>query len=247
MAEIVRFASREALVEDAARRWANAAAQAVSERGRFSVALAGGSTPRPLYQMLASEPYASALPWEATFVFWGDERRVPPGHPDSNYGMAADVLLNHVPVPRDHVYRMDGEDLANSAARAYDRALAYHFDLGPRDMPRFDLILLGLGADGHTASIFPGTRAVSDRSNRVLVYTVPQLHSERMTLTLPVLNNARHVLFLASGEDKAAALAAVTQGTYRPSTLPAQAVDPQDGTLVWLVDAAAASLLDPTG
>lgn len=138
---------------------------------------------------------------------------------------------------------MDGEDLANSAARAYSSLLERHFDLGRRDWPRFDLILLGMGEDGHTASIFPGTRAVSDQSNRVLVYEVPQLRAERMTLTLPVINHARHILFLVVGEDKAGALFEVLHGPYRPSTYPAQAVKPIDGSLTWLVDRAAAARL----
>jgi 6-phosphogluconolactonase len=246
MAEVIILPDHVAVAREAADRWLAIAARAVAERGSFSVALSGGSTPRPLFELLASEPYAASAPWGQTHVFWADERRVPPGDPASNYGMAARLLLSHVPVPRAQVHRMDGEDLANSAARAYTDQLERHFDLGSRDWPRFDLILLGLGEDGHTASIFPGTRAVSDQSNRVLVYDVPQLRAERMTLTLPVINHARHILFLVAGEAKAGVLREVLHGDYRPSTYPAQAVKPVDGSLAWLVDEAAAARL-PAG
>lgn len=243
MSEIITLPHIEAIIEEAASRWVQIAQDAVAERGAFRIALSGGSTPRPLYLLMASEPYRDQVPWEQTYVFWVDERRVPPSHPDSNYRLAAEALLRHVPIPREQIFRMDGEELAGSAARDYAEAIRRHFDLGFRDWPRFDLVLLGMGPDGHTASIFAGTRAVSDLSNMVLVYEVPQLRAERMTLTLPAINNARHILFLVAGEDKAEALRAVLHGDYRPSTYPAQAVKPVDGTLTWLVDSAAASLL----
>jgi 6-phosphogluconolactonase len=240
MAEVIILPDHAAVAREAADLWLVLAARAVAERGAFNVALSGGTTPRPLFELMASEPYATSAPWEHTYVFWADERRVPPGDPASNYGMAAHLLLSHVPVPRTQVFRMDGEDLANAAARAYTTHLERHFALGRGDWPRFDLILLGMGEDGHTASIFPGTRAVSDQSNRVLVYEVPKLHAERMTLTLPVINHARHILFMAVGEAKAEVLRDVLLGDYRPSTYPAQAVKPVDGSLIWLVDEAAA-------
>lgn len=241
MAELVVLPDLEALTAAAAERWAKLATEAVAERGRFDVALSGGSTPRPLYERLAASPYRESLPWQQTCVFWSDERRVPPGHPDSNYRMAHEALLAHVALPPGNVFRMDGEGLAGSAARAYSTALERHFGLGRREWPRFDLMLLGLGSDAHTASIFPGTRAVSEGSSMTLVYTVPKLSAERITLTLPVINASRHVVFLVSGGDKAGALATVLEGRYAPSTYPAQAVRPADGTLTWLVDAAAAA------
>jgi len=241
--EVVILPHIEAIIEEAARRWVRIAQEAVAERGVFRIALAGGSTPRPLYMLMASAPWCDQVDWSRTFVFWGDERRVPPNHPDSNYRMAQEALLRHVPIPREQIFRMDGEDLANSAARAYEEALKRHFELGRRQWPRFDLMLLGLGADGHTASIFPGTRAVSDLSAMALVYPVPQLGVERMTLTLPVINHSRNILFLVSGKDKADALYMVLHGERRPSTYPAQAVKPVDGTLTFLVDQAAASRL----
>lgn len=243
MADVVILPDLESIIHEAALRWVQLAQLAVAERGAFNIALSGGSTPRPLYMLMATEPWAAKVPWDKTFVFWGDERRVPPSDPESNYRMAHEALLRHVPIPRENVFRMDGEELANSASRDYAEAIRRHFDIGFRDWPRFDLFLLGLGSDAHTASIFPGTRAVSDLSNMVLAYQVPKLASERMTLTLPVINNARNVLFLVSGEDKAAALRDVLHGERRPSTYPAQAVDPSTGTLTFLVDEAAASRL----
>ncbi len=243
MSEVITLPHIEAIIEEAASRWVQIARSAVEERGAFRIALSGGSTPRPLYLLMASDPYREQVPWEKTYVFWTDERRVPPSHPDSNYRLAAETLLRHVPIPREQIFRMDGEELAGSAAREYTEAIRRHFGLGFRDWPRFDLMLLGMGRDGHTASIFPGTRAASDLSNMVVVYEVPQLRAERMTLTLPVINNARHILFLVTGEDKAEALQAVLYGERRPSTYPAQAVKPVDGTLTWLVDTAAAKLL----
>lgn len=243
MAEVLVFPDHAAVTREAADRWLAIAARAVAERGSFSVALSGGSTPRPLFELMASEPYASSAPWEYTHVFWADERRVPPSDPESNYGMASRLLLSKVPVPRTQVYRMDGEELASSASRAYSAQLERHFNLGRREWPRFDLMLLGMGGDGHTASIFPGTRAVSDLSNRVLVYEVPKLHAERMTLTLSVINHARHILFLVVGSGKVDALYEVLHGIHRPSTYPAQAVKPVDGSLTWLVDGAAAARL----
>ncbi len=243
MSEIATFPDLAAVAEEAARRWVQIAGEAVERQGRFTIALSGGSTVEPLYRLMASEPWRSQAPWAHTYVFWGDERRVPPTHPDSNYRMATELLLSQVPVPPRHIFRMAGEDLAKSAEKDYRYALERHFGLGRREFPRFDLMLLGLGADGHIASIFPGTRAVSDLSSMVIVYPVPQLGVERMTLTLPVFNNARHILVMVAGAEKAGALYSVLRGPYAPSTYPAQALKPVDGTLTWLVDEAAASRL----
>lgn len=241
--EIVRLADADAVAEEAARRWAAIAQKAVEERESFSVALAGGSTPKRLYQLLASEGWSTRLPWNRTHVFFGDERRVPHGDPDSNYRMARETLLDFVPIPKDQIYPMEGTGLIKASMRDYERKLKRYFDHGRREFPRFDLILLGMGTDGHTASIFPGTRAVSDLDHAVLVYAVPQLHTERITLTLPVLNNARNVLFMAVGANKADTLSTVLEGPRNASTYPSQAVNPVDGSLVWLVDQAAAANL----
>ncbi len=243
MSEIVRLATPAEVAREAARRWAEIAQAAVSERGRFSVVLAGGKAPVELYKLLASEPWRSQAPWEHTAVFWGDERRVPASHPDSNYRMARELLLDFVPIPQSQIFRMPSEGLAGGDIREYEERIRRYFDLGPREWPRFDLFLLGMGADGHIASIFPGTRAVSDRTNMVVVYEVPQLRAERMTLTLPVINHARHVLFLVTGLDKARVVKAVLEGPQRVSTYPAQAVQPVEGAVVWLLDQAAASEL----
>lgn len=215
----------------------------MQERGIFSVALSGGRTPHRLYELMASEPWRDRAPWAETHVFWVDERRVPTSDPQSNYRMARETLLDHVPIPHDQVHRMEGGGLSSGAAREYEDKLWRFFRFERGEWPRFDLVLLGMGADGHTASIFPGTRAVSDLSSMVLVFEVPQLGSERMTLTLPVINHARQILFLVTGEEKAETLERVLNGPRQPSTYPAQAVRPVDGQLAWLVDEAAASRL----
>lgn len=243
MAEIVKLNSIEDIAQEAARRWVQIAQQAVAERGTFRIMLSGGNTPRPLYQLMASDPWCDQAPWGETYVFWGDERRVPPTHPESDYRMAREALLDHVPIPADHVFRLQGEGLESSVVRDYETKLRRHFQLGSHEWPRFDLVLLGLGADGHIASIFPGTRAVSDLSNTVVVYQVPKLGAERVTVTLPVINHARHVIFLVVGDEKAAALSGSLDGPSMPSTYPAQAVKPVDGTVTWLVDKAAAAKL----
>ncbi len=243
MADIVKHPNIESIAEEAARRWIEIAGQAVDERGMFRIALSGGSTPKILYHLMASEPWCDQAPWAQTHIFWGDERRVPPSHPDSNYRMAFEALLDQVPVPSNQIYRMPDGGLAKSDARDYTNILSRHFDLGRREWPRFDLVLLGMGTDGHTASIFPGTRAVSDLDSMVIVYTVPQLKVERITLSLPVINHAHHILFMVAGEDKADTLAAVLEGDFQPSKYPSQAVKPVDGTLTWLVDKAAAAKL----
>ena len=243
MPEIVVLPDLNQVAQEAARRWVEIAQGAAADRGSFSVALSGGSTPRTLYEMLAGEPWRSQAPWESTHVFWGDERRVPSSDPQSNYHMARETLLDHVPIPSGQIYRMLGEDLLSSAIGDYEDKLWRYFRFGRGEWPRFDLVLLGLGPEGHTASIFPGTRAVSDQSNMVLAYPVPQLGVERITLTLPVINHAHHIIFLVAGQKKAGALAKTLEGERRPSACPAQAVQPVDGTLTWLVDQAAASEL----
>lgn len=243
MVELVRFSDVTSLYEEAARRWVTIAAESVEARGRMTVALSGGSTPRTLYELLASHEWRQQVPWDKVYLFWGDERRVPSTDPDSNFRMASEALLDHVPVDPAHVFPINGTELAKSAQRAYSYTLEKQFDLGRREFPRFDLMLAGLGVDAHFASIFPGTRAASDLSNMVLVYPVHQLGVERVTLTIPVFNNARNVMFLVTGEEKAEALANTLEGEARRSTYPAQSLNLMDGTVTWLVDDAAASKL----
>jgi 6-phosphogluconolactonase len=234
-----RLGDPEALARAAAEEVVGAATRAVAARGAFTVALAGGATPRRLYRLLADAgaPFHGRIPWDRTHVFFGDERPVAPDHPDSNYRMAREALLDHVAVAS--VHRIPAE--APGAAAAYEADLRAFFGTpGDAAPPRLDLVLLGLGPDGHTASLFPGTAAVEEAARWVVSPFVPQVGSRRVTLTLPVLNRARAVLFLVSGAEKAGALARVLGG----EPLPAARVQP-DGGAVWLVDDAAASALGP--
>ncbi|NDJ52080.1 MAG: 6-phosphogluconolactonase [Chloroflexi bacterium] len=243
MAEVVRLDNAEAVAQETARRWVMLANQAVAERGMFTIALSGGSTPRTVYSMMAADPWRGQAPWQDTYVFFGDERRVHHSDPESNYRMARETLLDHVPIPPNQVFPMPGEGLLKTAMLDYKKELRKVFKPGFKEFPRFDFVLLGMGEDAHIASIFPGTRAVSEGSEMVLAYLVPQMNVERMTLTLPVINNALQIVVQVVGQHKADALAKVLEGDYRPSTYPAQALEPVDGQLIWLVDQAAASKL----
>lgn len=234
-----------ALAQDAAKRVVATAEEAVARCGHFTVALAGGSTPKRLYLLLATEPYRTRLPWRETHVFWGDERAVPPAHSDSNFGIARTALLSRVPIPTNQVHRMQAErtDL-DAAAVEYEAEIAMAFAAQPSDEPpAFDLILLGLGPDGHTASLFPYTQALQERRRWVAPNYIPTLQANRLTLTTPILNRAAMILFLVSGADKAAVFQAVLEGPPDPERLPAQLIRPLAGRLVWLVDQAAASRL----
>jgi len=242
--QVARFPTADALAADAARRFVSVAAQAVRETGRFVVALAGGSTPRRLYELLATPEYADRVDWARMHVFWGDERCVPPDDPASNYRLARAALLDRVPIPTASVHRIRGEDEPVRAAAAYERELrtAFATPEGPPSVQggrRFDLILLGMGSNGHTASLFPGHAAVRERERWVMAEHVAELAAWRITLTTPVLNAAAHVVFLVTGAEKAATLQRVLDGPVRPDALPAQAIAPADGVLTWLVDAGA--------
>jgi 6-phosphogluconolactonase len=224
------------------------ASQAVGARGSgvFRVALAGGSTPRPLYQLLASSPYRERIDWSRMQVYWGDERNVGPESDESNYKMAREALLDHASLRPEQIHRIRGELAASEAAMDYQQVLARTFGLAPdqpSEWPRFDCILLGMGPDGHTASLFPNTMALEVRDRTVVANPVPKLDAERITLTVPVLNAAASVLFLVAGADKADALAAVLEGPPQPMLYPSQLVAPTNGTLRWLVDQAAAARL----
>ena len=219
------------------------AQESVAARGRFTVALAGGSTPKAAYTMLASAAYRDRVPWQQTHFFWGDERHVPPDHEDSNYRMAYEAMLSKVPIPAAHIYRIAAEKDAQQAADEYEATLRTAFQLEASTLPRFDLILLGMGPDGHTASLFPGTSAVHESQRLVAAPWVEKFHTFRITLTPPVLCNAAHVVFAAGGADKTETLQHVLQGPYQPDLYPSQVVKPTHGTLLWLVDKAAARLL----
>jgi 6-phosphogluconolactonase len=242
--DIRRFPDAEAVSRAAAEEFARRAAEAAAARGRFAVLLSGGSTPRRMYQLLAEPPYRDQVDWGRVDVFWGDERAVPPDHLDSNYRMAREALLSKVPVPPARVHRMEAERAdRDAAAREYQAGIARAFGVPDSGAPpAFDLALLGLGPDGHTASLFPGTAALKETGRWVVVNYVPKFAADRMTVTAPVLNRAREVLFLVAGPDKAGPLAEVLEGPRDPERLPAQLVRPE-GRLDWFVDAAAAARL----
>jgi len=245
MAIVRRVAEEPALYRLAAGEFARLAAGAVAKRGRFAVALSGGTTPAGLYGVLASDArLRGAVPWGRTQVFWGDERQVPSEHPDSNYRLAREVLLSKVPVPEVNVHRIQG-DLpdASEAARRYEDDMRASLELGEGELPRFDLVLLGLGADGHTASLFPGTEALQEKHRAATANWVDTLRSWRITLTAPAINRARAVMFLVCGGDKAEAVKAVLEKPRNSEVPPARLVRPRSGTVLWYMDPAAAKLL----
>jgi len=227
------------LAHEAAQEFHRLAEAAVQQQGRFAVALSGGNTPRSVYSLLASEP--KQLPWERIHIFFGDERHVPPDHPDSNFRMASESLLSKVPIPEKNIHRIHAELDAEPAAAEYDQDLRDFFGLVNQGWPRFDLIFLGIGEDGHTASLFPGSKALTETSSRVTANWVEKFKTFRITLTFPVLNHAAEVVFLVSGASKAQILSEI----LRPGVqkYPAQSVQPQNGRLLWLVDEDAGSLL----
>jgi 6-phosphogluconolactonase len=230
----------EDLARHAAGLFVTQAGKALGARGSFTVALAGGGTPRGLYALLPMDHYADQVVWPAVEIFWSDERCVPPDHPRSNYRMALETLLSKVKVPPGNIHRMKGEDDPVAAATAYEKGLREK--LG--GAPRFDLILLGMGADGHVASLFPGSAALEEKDRLVAVSRDPE-GMARLTLTLPLINAARAVAILVSGEGKAEMLRRVLGAGVRDEGLPAQRVRPDSGRLIWILDQAAGSLLEP--
>jgi len=217
------------------------AAAAVAARGSFSWVLSGGSTPRRLYELLAEETaLRGAFPWERTRFFWGDERYVPPDHPESNFGMSWKAMLSRVPARRENIHRWRTELPPAAAAAAYEATLREMFDVAPGELPRFDLVLMGLGEDGHTASLFPGSAALEERERPAVAVWVEKLAAWRLTLTVPVFNRARCFLFLVAGAAKAAALRAARAPAGDPKRTPAQLICPEDGELLWIADRAAA-------
>lgn len=235
-AEIASFAAHEV---------ARIAADAVSARGVFSIALAGGSTPKMLYALLAEHPtLRNSLPWDKMQVFFGDERHVGPGHADSNFQMATDAMLSKVPLSPEQIHRIKGEypDTAQAAAE-YEDVIRRQFSLKPGNFPRFDLILLGMGNEGHTLSLFPGTKALLETQRIVTRNWVGKLYTDRITLTAPAANAAVNIIFMVTGSDKACALKAVLEGPHEPDQLPSQMIQPANGSLSWLIDAAAGSML----
>ena len=242
-AEIRILTTPQELSEAAAEEVVRDANEAVKARGRFTIALSGGSTPKNLFNLLATNA-RNALPWDRMYFFWGDERHVPPTDPDSNYRMADEVMLSKVPVPPGNVFRMAAENPdAARVAEDYEKTLRKFFQLTPGDVPQFDLILLGMGPDGHTASLFPGTAALQEKSRLVVSNWVEKLKTNRLSFTLPVLNGARCVAFLVSGTDKAGVLKTVLEENASGEQYPAKLVNPSAGKLIWFLDRAAASSL----
>lgn len=230
MGRIIVVENADAVGEAAAAYLLDAATQAVGSRGRFTLALSGGSTPARLYALLAQPAYRDRMPWEATHLYWGDERCVPPESPESNYGEARRILLQRVPLPTEQIHRMHGEDPDP------DHAAAAYAALLPDPL---DFVLLGIGEDGHTTSLFPGSPAVQERVRRVMAVVGPKPPPHRLTITPPVIAAARAVLVLATGTAKAAAVARALQGAVDPSACPAQLA--REGT--WLLDRAAGAEL----
>ena len=226
-------------VETAAALFSSTALDAIGRRGRFITALSGGSTPKKLFERLTESPYREAIDWRKVIFLWGDERSVPPSHPDSNFAMANNALLAPLGIPSANIYRMEAEraDL-EKAAGEYEVRLRGMFLEGDSG-GRIDLVLLGMGTDGHTASLFPGTNALSETTKWVVANEVPQLKTWRMTLTYPVINAARKVIFLVTGGDKAAILMEVLTGPPDAGRLPSQAVLTSQGETIWVLDEAA--------
>jgi len=235
---IERFPDAETLSRAAAERFAGMARGAAGARGRFSALLAGGETPRRTYELLAAEPLRGRVPWGAVHLFWGDERCVPPDSPNSNYGMARKSLIDHVPLDPEHVHPVRWDLSPEDAAAAYEGEIKAFFPGGP---PRFDLALLGLGADGHTASLLPGSPAAAETVRWTAVAKRPGEAFSRVTVTPPLLNRAATVLFLVSGAGKAEVLRTLLEGGDAAARYPASLVRPVSGDLRWLVDEAAAS------
>jgi 6-phosphogluconolactonase len=238
--DLRRLTTPQDLFQAAAEEVLRTATEAVGQRGRFTIALSGGSTPRNLYTLIAANASAN-LPWAQMFFFWGDERHVPPDDAESNYRMAKESLLSKIPTPAANVFRIPSENPdAGAAAEAYEQTLRKFFVLAPGEFPRFDLILLGMGPDGHAASLFPETAALQEKSRLVVANWVEKLKTSRITFTLPVLNAARCVAFLVSGADKAPALREVLEGNAPGEKYPSKLVQPNEGKLIWFVDRAAA-------
>lgn len=238
--ELRVVASPEALATEGAKLFAELAEQAIKRSQRFAVALSGGSTPIGLFDRLADD-YRDRIDWARVHIFWVDERPVAPTHPDSNYGSAKAHLLDKVGIPNGNMHRIHAELPLHLAADAYAAELRQFFALNTATWPRFDLIALGVGEDGHTASLFPDTKALGDKTNLVVCNEVPKLSETRLTITTGVINAAACVLVLISGERKKTIVGNVLDNFGSPPEFPIQMVNPHDGRLIWLIDRAAAS------
>jgi 6-phosphogluconolactonase len=243
--EVQIFPEAGALTRRAAEEFLKSVAEAVAQKGAFTVALAGGSTPKALYSQLADEPLRSQIPWEKVHFFFGDERHAPPDGAESNFRMANEALFSKGAIKPEQITRIKGEYAdTEKAALEYEQALRAYFKLKVGEYPRFDLVLLGMGEEGHTLSLFPGTKALHATDRIVVRNWVGKLYTERITLTATAANHASRVIFMVTRADKAPALKAVLEGPYEPEQLPAQLIQPASGKLLWLVDQAAGSMLE---
>ncbi len=245
-AEYRVFDEEDALNRAAAEHFVQGLQAAVSARGVARIALSGGNSPKPVFSLLASAdaPYREAIAWDRLWVFWVDERCVPPEHPESNYGAAHELLLEKVPLPPERVIRIEGEIQPEEAADRYESAIRGHFRLEGAEVPIFDVVHLGMGPDGHTASLFPHTAALHEMGRIAVANEAPQQKQrQRVTLTWPAINAGRDVFFLVDGADKADPLGRILRGPYEPETLPSQLIQPRNGRLLFLLDRAAAAHL----
>ncbi len=239
--DVLVYDDPEEVARAAARRFVEIAAHAVSDRGAFSVALAGGSTPKRIYELLAGDEFKHQVEWQNVHLFFGDERTVAHDHADSNYRMANQAMISLLQVPAKNIHPMQGTGDAAANASLYEDELRSYF--GDVPWPRFDLVMLGMGDDGHTASLFPSTEALKETLAWVVSNWVEKFNTWRITLTAPAINHARHILFTVTGAGKVERLKEVLQGESDPERLPSQLIRPDDGTLEWFVDKAAAAKL----
>ncbi|HXL79650.1 MAG TPA: 6-phosphogluconolactonase [Pyrinomonadaceae bacterium] len=238
---VLVFDTPEQVAQAGAERFVDYAAASIGDHDSFAVALAGGSTPRRAYELLATDEFKGRINWPRVHLFFGDERAVPPDDPQSNYRMVNDALISRVAIPAENVHRIIGETEPTQSAASYEAELKGFFR--KVDWPRFDLVWLGMGADGHTASLFPGSNALQEETRWVLATRQPQTGQDRITLTLPVINHAARVTFMVRGKDKAAMLARVLRSESADEELPARKIKPVNGILECLVDRAAASAI----
>jgi len=243
--EIIVVSNSEAMSRTAADIVIGKIKEVLANKEQFSLALAGGSTPKGLYSQIAEVPeLRDRIPWHRIHFFWGDERHVPPDHSESNFRMASETMLSKLPVPAENIHRVQTElPDAAKAASEYEQELKRYVRLDAEKLPRLDCVLLGMGPDGHTASLFPGTKVLQEKRRLVVNNWVAKLNTHRITMTVPVLNNSPMVIFMVTGKDKAEVLKEILEGEYRPQLLPAQLIRPVHGRLVWLVDKAAAARL----
>ena len=240
---IVVCSTQEDLFEAAAQCFVQSVSSHSDPSSFYSVALSGGSTPRGLFSRLTADSYREQINWASVRVFWGDERSVPPDNPESNFHMAKENLLDRLPIPLEQVFRIEGERPAEEAATRYQDVLQQVFSQREAHVPRFDLVLLGMGPDAHTASLFPETAVLDEKDRWVAAPWVEKFHTHRITLTPRVFNAAQRIVFMVSGLDKAQAAQAVLEGPVRPHQYPAQIINPVQGEVIWLLDQAAASRL----